>query len=67
MLKYHYQLGEKFNEEMNYNSLVFKEQPFVVDVDAKSVTVEGAELSETDKAYIATKFTNKIKHFKSEI
>ena len=67
LLKYHYQLGEKFNEEMNYNSLVFKEQPFVLDVDAKSVTVEGAELTDADKAYLATKFTNRVKNLKSEI
>ena len=67
LLKYHYALGQKFNEEMNYQSNVFQEQPFVLDIDSKAVTFEGAELSESDKDFVAKKFSNKLKHMKSEI
>ena len=67
MMKYQYAKGVKYNDEMNYLSNVFQEEPFVMDVDAKQLTVEGATLTDADKDYIVKKFVNRVKFMKSEI
>jgi len=39
----------------------------VLDIDSKLLKVEGADLGDAEKQYLATKFSNKLKHMKSEI
>jgi len=40
-----YSLGTKFNHDHNYDSLVFLEQPFELEVEESQMNVENAQLS----------------------
>ena len=44
LMKFKYHLGSKYNSDMEYDALVFEEDPFVVDVSDSSLVVTGAEL-----------------------
>lgn len=66
-IKMKYALGEKFNHEHDYNSLVFQEDSFVLTVDSDKMKVEGAELSGEVKKAIADQMTKKLIEMKVAI
>tara|TARA_B110000305_G_C19405488_1_gene622498 strand:+ start:459 stop:629 length:171 start_codon:yes stop_codon:yes gene_type:complete len=52
-LKLQYALGEKYNNEMKYNSLLFQQKEWTFDVSASDVTITGdVELFEGAKEQI---------------
>jgi hypothetical protein len=43
-MKFKYHLGSKYNSDMEYEALVFEEDPFIVDVSESEIVVTGADL-----------------------
>ena len=66
LLKLQYDLGNKFNTEMNYDSLVWQEKEFVFNPMAADLTVEGADLSDAEKQELVDKLIVKVNQIKEK-
>jgi len=63
-LKVKYSLGEKYNHDMKFNSLVWEEQDFDLDVNADTMVTSGADL---DKAALLDIVSAEINAAKTQI
>ena len=63
-LKVQYALGEKFNHEMKYNSLVWEEQDFVLDVSPDNIVATGADF---DKSALVEVLKKEITDMKTQV
>ena len=66
-MKFKYHLGSKYNSDMQYDALVFEEDPFIVDVSDSDLTVTGVELTAEAKTELVGLFTKRCHTFKTEI
>jgi len=66
-MKFKYHLGSKYNSDMEYDAMVFEEDPFVVDVTESDLTVTGVDLSAEAKTELIGFFTRRCQSFKREV
>lgn len=67
LFKLQYALGEKYNEAMKYNSLLFQQKSWVFDVSPSDVTITGdVELFEGAKEEIIKRLTDKVEDLKEK-
>jgi len=66
-MKFKYHLGSKYNSDMEYDAMVFEEDPFVVDVSESDLTVTGVDLSVEAKTELIGFFTRRCQSFKREV
>ena len=60
-MKMQFKLGEKYNHDMKYDSLVFEEQPFIFDVSPDAIESSGASIDQSGLIDILTKETIALK------
>ena len=58
-MKFKYHLGSKYNSDMEYDALVFEEDPFVVDVSDSGLVVTGVELPAEARQELLDLFTKR--------
>ena len=66
MIKLQYSLGKKWNAEMKYEANYFDLKEWLFDVAASDLVVEGASLSDDDKAALLKSLTEKVGEVKDQ-
>ena len=66
LVKLQYGLGTKYNAEMKYDANVFELKEYKFDIDAASLTIEGADVSADDKAALLEILKAKVEKVKDQ-
>ena len=66
LMKFKYHLGSRYNSDMEYDALVFEEDPFVVDVSDSGLVVTGVDLPAEARQELLGLFTKRCQSFKKE-